>query len=91
MRYVASFHEHEGAPNMGLLEEVSPQEILNGIHDAGCALRDFAQSWGTVAPIDVGGSWADLYDASEWDGVSYGEPLTRLSFGQRDAIVRNDF
>ena len=25
-------------------------------------------------------SWADLYDASGWDGVSYGDPYARLEF-----------
>jgi hypothetical protein len=91
MRYVASFHEHEGAPGSGLMEKVSPAEVLNSIRDAGYALTDFARSWGTVAPIDNGGSWADLYDADQWDGVSYGEPITRLSFGPRGGIHSSDF
>jgi hypothetical protein len=25
-------------------------------------------------------SWVDLFDASGWDGVSYGEPYARLEF-----------
>jgi len=36
-------------------------------------------------------SWADLFDARAWDGISYGDPYARLEFGPRMGVKVEEF
>jgi hypothetical protein len=88
MRYAMDFHAHEGAPS-------GPMDVsattADSLASAERAFLNFARRWGTIARIENGGSWADLYAADQWDGISYGEPIIRLKFGAGGRIEQSPF
>jgi hypothetical protein len=80
------FHPHDGAPTGPMMEEVSESEVLAGRSGSGEEFRRRTRNEGEEKPPVDGGSWADLYDAEAWDGVSYGYPVYRLTWNRNRSI-----
>jgi hypothetical protein len=56
----------------------------------GCIM--LADEFGCIMLADGSGPacWVDLFDANEWDGVSYGDPYARLVFTTPRLTIRTE-